>query len=210
MVPRHGAVEKWLNSPDFLSDIRRFESCRHHHRPRQLSRQSIGLKIRASLVQFQVQAPIVRLWCNWKHSGLQSLETYVRFVVAAPQRGNGKQRMPIKRESVRRILECSGYSAILSYMLCYFSGRKLPLQGRGRWFESTTEYHLNNRVKRIRLWNAVERHHSDIDHSYNSCNPFPIVYVLLVQRKEQRSSKPQMKVRFLHGIPIKNIIFDFL
>ena len=75
-------------------------------------------------------------------------------------------------------------------MLCYFSGRRLPLQGRGRWFESTTEYHLNNGVKRIRLWNAVGRHHSDIDHSYNSCNPFPIVYVLLVQRKEQRSSKP--------------------
>lgn len=25
-------------------------------------------------------------------------------------------------------------------MLCYFSGRRLPLQGRGRWFESTTEY----------------------------------------------------------------------
>ena len=61
-----------------------FESRRHHHMPRQLSRQSIGLKIRASLVRFQVQAPIVRSWCNWKHSGLQSLETYVRFVVAAP------------------------------------------------------------------------------------------------------------------------------
>ena len=117
MAPRYGAVEKWFNSPDFLSDIRRFESCRHHHRPRQLSRQSIGLKIRASLVRFQVQAPVVRLWCNWKHSGLQS------------------------------------------HMLCYFSGRRLVLQTRGRWFESTTEYHLNNRVKRIRLWKAVGRHH---------------------------------------------------
>lgn len=27
---------------------------------------------------------IVRLWCKWKHSGLQSLETYVQFVVTAP------------------------------------------------------------------------------------------------------------------------------
>lgn len=26
-------------------------------------------------------------------------------------------------------------------MLCYFSGRRLVLQTRGRWFESTTEYH---------------------------------------------------------------------
>ena len=25
-------------------------------------------------------------------------------------------------------------------MLCYFSGRRLVLQTRGRWFESTTEY----------------------------------------------------------------------
>ena len=179
MAPRYGAVEKWFNSPDFLSDIRRFESCRHHHRPRQLSRQSIGLKIRASLVRFQVQAPNMGGW-------------YRGCAVVSKTIEKCSSRLPPAN------------------MLCYFSGRRLPLQGRGRWFESTTEYHLNNREKRIRLWNAVERHHSDIDHSYNSCNPFPIVYVLLVQRKEQRSSKPQMKVRFLHGIPIKNIIFDFL
>lgn len=56
------------------------------------------------------------------HNGvdLKSIVTQVprvRILLPRPfmQRGNGKQRMPIKRESVRRILECSGYSAILSY-----------------------------------------------------------------------------------------------
>ena len=128
MAPRYGAVEKWFNSPDFLSDIRRFESCRHHHRPRQLSRQSIGLKIRASLVRFQVQAPNMGGW-------------YRGCAVVSKTTEKCSSRLPPAN------------------MLCYFSGRRLPLQGRGRWFESTTEYHLNNREKRIRLWKAVGRHH---------------------------------------------------
>ena len=63
LIPLYGAVEKWLNSPDFLSDIRRFESCQHHqHIPVTQSGQSRGFLIRWSWVQIPSGVPITRIF----------------------------------------------------------------------------------------------------------------------------------------------------
>ena len=57
MVPHHGAVEKWFNSPDFLSDIRRFESCRHHHMLGWRTRSARWTENPKTMVQLHPQAP---------------------------------------------------------------------------------------------------------------------------------------------------------
>ena len=56
---------------------------------------------------------------------------------------NPKTMVQLHPQAPKNLILCKSCSIRLgpANMLCYFSGRRLPLQGRGRWFESTTEYH---------------------------------------------------------------------